>query len=374
MDVEPAVPAALSHGPGHAFNRLRAYLARRHPALALLVLTTLYLSTQMLLQGTLFGLWSWQEIVIAWLAYWVELALLVLLMYAVNLAVDAACLRCGAGRWWRLVVLALAFYAAAFGFALAAAAWRHVRAARPDFGVAAALAANWAVIAVYMAVVQALWRRAAEADVEALGLQRAGEALERESRQLRLQLLKAQIEPHFLFNTLANMRQLYRQEPARAVSMMRSLQSYLRAALPSLRRDDATLETELELVRAYLMLIGMRMAGRLNWRVHDSSGCAALPFPPMVVLTLVENAIRHGLEPLPAGGHVDVMVSVAAGWLEVRVRDDGVGFGVAQSGGSGVGLANVRSQLRVRFGSRARLALSARERGVEALILVPLSS
>ncbi|HEY8881430.1 MAG TPA: histidine kinase [Roseateles sp.] len=352
-------------------EHLREAWLRHRPALALLAFTTLYLSTQMLFQGKLFALWTLADIARAWFDYLLELSMLALLLYATYAGVDAACTR--AGRWTRLAWMALALYLVTWAFTLAGALWRSHGAAWPDLRFTAALAGRLAIVAIYLVGVQTLWQRARDVEAQEQGSRQSAEALERESRRMRLQLLKAQIEPHFLFNTLANVRQLYRLDPARAAPVMGSLQRYLRAALPRVRRDDATLADELALVRAYLMLVGMRMPDRLDYRVQDDSGCAAMVFPAMVVLTLVENAIRHGIEPSAGGGRVDVVASAANGWLSIRVRDNGVGFGAAQVSGTGVGLANVRSQLLARFGARARLSLADGAPGVEAILTMPVA-
>ena len=351
-------------------ERLRDAWMCHRPAVTALAFAAFYLSTQMLLQSTLFELWTPADILSAWLDYLLELALLGLLLYATYLAVHAACAR--AGRWLRLAGMALALYAVTWGFMLGSAWWRSGGAAVPDLYFSAAMAGRMAIVPVYMVGVQTLWQRARDLEAEAKASRQSAAALERASRTMRLQLLKAQIEPHFLFNTLANVRQLYRSQPERAAPVMHSLQRYLRAALHTARRDDATLADELELVRAYLVLVAMRMPARLDYGVQDRSGCAAMRFPALVLLTLVENAVRHGIEPSPRGGRIDVTASVAGGWLAIRVRDDGVGFGAAQQGGTGVGLANVRGQLQAHFGARARLTLADAGPGVEATVVLPL--
>jgi hypothetical protein len=350
---------------------LNPWPARHRRALALGGFATLCLSLQMLLQSTLFEFWTPWEIATAWLEYLGEQGGLALLLYAAYLGLDAACLRWRAGRWQRLAWMTLAFYALALGYTLLGMGWRSRFAVAPDLGFAAVLAGRLAIVAAYLVGVQTLWLRARDAEARAQQARLAAATLERESRQRRLQLLRAQLEPHFLFNTLANMRRLYRTEPERAGPMMQSLKCYLRAALPRVRRDDATLGDELALVQAYLMLISMRMPARLAWHVDDASGCAGLAFPPMLVLTLVENAIRHGIEPSPTGGRVDVSAQARGGWLSVHVRDSGVGLDAAQPSGTGVGLTNARSQLRARFGPQARLALLRRQPGVEAVITLP---
>ena len=196
------------------------------------------------------------------------------------------------------------------------------------------------------------------------------EQLAGDERELELQLLKAQIEPHFLFNTLANVRRLYRVQPHSGAQMMAHLKGYLRAALPGLRRSNPSLGDELALVQDYLALLKVRMGERLSYRVEDSSGLAELDFPPMVVLTLVENAVRHGLEPVSGGGHVDVQARIVDGCLQVTVIDDGVGLDSGSAGGTGVGLSNVRRQLQACYGHAAKLQIGSSGRGVAARIVM----
>ena len=201
-----------------------------------------------------------------------------------------------------------------------------------------------------------------------------GAALAREEHELQLRLLQAQIEPHFLFNTLANVRRLYQLHPDQGAQMMDSLKRYLRAALPSVRRADATLADELALVRSYLELLRMRMADRLVYTIVVDADLGATPFPPMIVMTLVENAIKHGLEPSEHGGRIDVRARRVGANLEVSVRDDGVGLNAQSTAGTGVGLANVRRQLTGRYGAAARLRLQPGSPGFSATIEVPLAA
>jgi LytS/YehU family sensor histidine kinase len=220
----------------------------------------------------------------------------------------------------------------------------------------------------------ALWQKTRRADSEAAALASGGAVLAREERELQLRLLQAQIEPHFLFNTLANVRRLYRLHPDQGAQMMDSLKRYLRAALPSVRRADATLADELALVRSYLELLRMRMGERLAYTIVVDAGLGATPFPPMIVATLVENAIKHGIEPSERGGRIEVRAQRLGATLAVSVRDDGAGLSAQSVQGTGVGLVNVRRQLTGRYGAAARLRLQPQSPGFDATIEVPLAA
>jgi len=203
---------------------------------------------------------------------------------------------------------------------------------------------------------------------------RAAEVLRRQLEsgmlEARLQALQAQVEPHFLFNTLAHVRHLYRTEPSRAKEMLESFRAYLRSALPHMRGNGSTLGRELSLVRAYLDVQQVRMGRRLAVDVDVPEALRDLPFPPMMLISLVENAIKHGLNPLPEGGAIGLAASDRDGMLIVSVTDDGRGIG--DNLGSGVGLANIRGRLFALYGDGASLALTAHApRGVRAALRVP---
>ena len=189
--------------------------------------------------------------------------------------------------------------------------------------------------------------------------------------QARAQLLQAQIEPHFLFNALANVRRLLRTEPAAARHMLGDLSRYLQQALPSLREPQTTLQREASLVQAYLAVHRVRMGPRLQSTLDIPPALQASLLPPMLLLTLVENAIKHGLAPLPEGGRITVTARADASVLTLSVTDDGAGM--AQTSGHGLGLANTRARLRAAYGSDAVLALRRNEpRGVVAMLRLPL--
>ena len=194
---------------------------------------------------------------------------------------------------------------------------------------------------------------------------------------LRLGVLQAQVEPHFLFNTLASVRALVRQDPAQAEATLDALVDFLRATIPKLREDrglHATLGQQLDLCSSYLALMQVRMGGRLTYDVRADDALRAAPFPPSLLITLVENAIKHGIEPRPGPGRIEIDAVRDGDTLRVQVRDDGAGLQPGLS--TGVGLANVREQLAARYGARAAFVLSpaAEGRGVCAEIRVPLGS
>lgn len=206
-------------------------------------------------------------------------------------------------------------------------------------------------------------------------LNRAQEA--RREAELRLSVLVAQVEPHFLFNTLAGVRSAILTEPARATAIVDHLVDYLRATIPQMRDDGASVQgrlaQQLEAARAYLALMQARIP-RLSFTVDSEVDDAALP--PLMLISLVENAIKHGVEPKIGPVHISVLArSLQADGeelLELTVTDNGVGFGGTTSG-SGIGLANIRERLEATFGQRASLTLKARtEGGVAAIIVLPL--
>jgi hypothetical protein len=188
--------------------------------------------------------------------------------------------------------------------------------------------------------------------------------------EAKLAALQAQVEPHFLYNTLASVQALTEVDPARANEMTGHLIQYLRNALPKMRESVSTVGQEIELVRAYLSILKMRMGERLAFTIDVPEALAALPFPPLMLPSLVENAIKHGLEPQREGGEVRITAALDAGRLKMVVSDTGRGF--SETPGAGVGLANIRERLAALYGEAARFTLEANApRGVVATIEVP---
>jgi len=197
----------------------------------------------------------------------------------------------------------------------------------------------------------------AEVRARAASATAAEEGLKRQLAEAQLKMMQAQVEPHFLFNTLASVDYLIETDPARASTMQKNLIQYLRAALPQMREGSTTLGKEMALCRAYLEILRVRMEDRLRFAVNVPQGLSSARFPPMMLQSLVENAIKHGLEPKPEGGSLTLSADTSRGRLRVTVADTGLGFGAAGTAGGGVGLDNVRERLAALYGGQATLRI-----------------
>lgn len=187
---------------------------------------------------------------------------------------------------------------------------------------------------------------------------------ERDAADLRLAVLQAQVEPHFLFNTLASVRSLVATDPKRAAATIDALSDYLRSTLPSFRDtglQDATLGKQIDICHRYLELMNVRMDGRIRIVVEADQSVRAMAFPPLILISLVENAVKHGIEPKPGPGEIAIRAGLHDGRLSVAVEDDGAGLTPGPR--HGLGLTNVRAQLRNRFGGDASLDIAGREGG-----------
>lgn len=195
---------------------------------------------------------------------------------------------------------------------------------------------------------------------------------ERRATEAQLRLLQAQMEPHFLFNTLANLQALIDEDPARASLMLETFTDYLRSSLTQFRTGTGTLGDELALAETYLKLQQMRMADRLAYRIEADDEARAATLPPLVLQPLVENAIRHGLEPKIEGGTVTLRARTDGMRLTIEVADDGLGIDARpRRPGAGVALDNLRQRLRTIFDDRARVELLAGDPGTRAVLTLP---
>jgi signal transduction histidine kinase len=217
-------------------------------------------------------------------------------------------------------------------------------------------------------------KKRAEAETMTANAAAERESMQRQLSETKMQMMQAQVEPHFLFNTLASVEFLIETDPPRASAMQRSLIQYLRAVLPQMR-DNAVvtnLGREVDMVKAYLNLLKMRMEERLTVDMNIPDGLRTAAFPPMMLQSMVENAIKHGLECKAEGGTLRIVAEVASGKLRVIVADDGVGFGVMPSDGTGLGLPTIRERLKLLHGDQGQLHIAPNSpSGVIATIEVP---
>lgn len=214
----------------------------------------------------------------------------------------------------------------------------------------------------------------AEEKAKAANASAEREALLRQVSEAQMQMMQAQVEPHFLFNTLASVEYLIETDPPRAAKMQRSLIAYLRAVLPQMRENAAktNLGREADMVKAYLELLKMRMEERLNIDFIMPDSLRNASFPPMMLQSLVENAIKHGLEVKTEGGTLQFRAEVLHNRLSVTVRDDGLGFGAVASNGTGLGLQNIRERLKLIYKDKAQIIISPNQpSGVCVTIEIP---
>jgi hypothetical protein len=217
-------------------------------------------------------------------------------------------------------------------------------------------------------------KKRAEAQAVAANAAAEREALQRQVTEAKMQMMQAQVEPHFLFNTLASVEHLIETDPPRASAMQRSLIQYLRAVLPQMRENAAitNLGREADMVKSYLDLLKMRMEERLHVDFQVPEGLRSAAFPPMMLQSLVENAIKHGLEGKQEGGTLSVKAEIMHNKLRVSVTDDGMGFGVVPSTSTGLGLQSIRERLTLLHGKNAQLVITPNSpSGVCATIEVP---
>ncbi|GJI87397.1 sensor histidine kinase [Duganella hordei] len=237
------------------------------------------------------------------------------------------------------------------------------------------------VLAVAIALVMYWVRGSAEKRLErALDEARQKELMSSTARLLaeaRLRALQAQIEPHFLYNTLANVVSLIGPKPAQAQHMLERFIDYLRASLASSRSEEATLGTETRLVAAYLDVLAVRMGERLRYRIELPDELRQFAIAPMLLQPVVENAISHGLEPKVEGGEIVVSARVEGAWLCLQISDTGVGLQETASAkpGGGVGLSNLRERLRSLYGGAARVELLENQPcGMTVRLMLPLKA
>ncbi len=239
------------------------------------------------------------------------------------------------------------------------------------------------LLVVASAVIKFTYKGQKQAEVKAAKATETAEAesLKRQVVEARMAAMQAQVEPHFLFNTLASIDHLIETDPARASVMQKNLIALLRASMPSMREAAGSgqsvrdLGREIAVIRPYLEILKVRMEERLSTEIAVPEGLMSAEFPPMMIQTLVENAIKHGLEPKAEGGLLRVAAEIVHGKLQMTVADTGLGFGMAATAGTGVGLANIRERLQMLYGAKASLTVSANQpSGTVVTVTVPYKS
>jgi sensor histidine kinase YesM len=243
----------------------------------------------------------------------------------------------------------------------------------PGF-VAVVLAAGL-LAALPMIAVSVLRNRQYEVLTAQLQAEAERERLARELSEARLRMLRAQIEPHFLFNTLGAVQQLAQHGAPRAAELTANLIAFLRGSLGDMRSDEVGLRAEFSLVESYLNVMQVRLGARLRFRIDLPPALDAVRVPSMIVLTLVENAVKHGIEPALRGGEIVVSAQQEEGIVRLRVADSGVGMDPAPDDETGgMGLDNVRHRLRLAYGDAASMALHDADPGLVADIVIPVAA
>jgi sensor histidine kinase YesM len=220
----------------------------------------------------------------------------------------------------------------------------------------------WLFIAA-SAILKITYKGRIQAEVKAAAATETAESeqLKRQVVEARMAAMQAQVEPHFLFNTLASIDHLIETDPKRASQMQKNLIALLRASMPTLRDMQPSahnLGREMAVIRPYLEILKVRMEDRLQTDIQVPDGLLSAEFPSMMIQSLVENAIKHGLEPKAEGGRLTVKAEIVHGKLAVTVADTGLGFGKAPTAGTGTGLNNIRERLQLLHGAKASMTVA----------------
>jgi LytS/YehU family sensor histidine kinase len=346
-------------------RRARRWARRTGKTVAVAVVIALGLSLQFLAQPYIWRDWPLHDIAVGWLCVCRDRVIVAtFIAAAISLVRRTQVLRIRSG------LLALGVAAGAVVGEICVVA---LYDQEETIGSVLMHALRWSAIALAAAAIYYLWRNASDTRDQlrrgALRRQRAEQLM----TTTRLAALRQQIEPHFLFNTLATVRRLHQTEPAAGAVMLANFIDYLRRLLPMLDRALVTLGDEVTLIDTYLAVVSVRMAGRLQIRIELPEKLRGVNIPTLALATLVENAVKHGIAPLPDGGEIHVSATAEHGFVSVCVADNGVGLKADGAGGSGIGLYNIRTRLAALHGSRGTLRVEGNgPRGVRATMRFPL--
>jgi hypothetical protein len=350
---------------GLSLARGRERLAPTVELFAWALLVAILMSTQFLFQPFVWRNWELADIIPAWLEIARDRVIVALAIVATLAAAHGFH---PSGRHWRLALQALAIvFGAGLGEMILAGLGSQNDRMDPISIVGRVVC--WSLVAGAIAVMRHLWRSGAALSA-AEEETRIDEAhLRRLAASTRLETLRRQIEPHFLFNTLATIRRLREIDPERGQHLLGRLFDYMSATLADENTRRSSLADEVDLVRAFLDVCASRMSGRLLVTCDVPEALGALPFPPLILATLAENAMKHGIFPLNQGT-IAITARRVGDMVEVEMADDGVGFG--GEGGNGLGLANITERLRLLHGPAASLRLRGNiPRGVRASVRIP---
>jgi len=358
--------------PGRGASAAREWRFPLRTAVAWALGLALAMSTQYLAQPFVWRYWTVEEVLLGWLDVLRDRILVAVPVALALAAVVRAPVTTLAGRAG-LVGLAVpvgAVAGEALGLVLGSGG------ERIDAWSVLGRVMQWTALGLCAAVAYGAWSRnreaAAEARASALAISRHRSLLV----ETQLQALRQQLDPHFLFNTLATIRHLSGARMEEGADLLRHLNDYL-ASTSAQARDATTLGAEIDLVASYLAITRIRMTGRLAVEIAVPASLRAYACPPLTLATLVENAVKHGITPRAEGGTIRVEARREGAWLCLVVTDTGAGIAPAtmeRVGGAGIGLANLRARLRALHGDRAALVLRGNApRGVQAEVRLPVT-
>ena len=336
------------------------------------VAVAIFMSTQYLFQPFVWEYWPADEVLLGWLEVVADRALVALSIALALIVATRVPVRTLGARTSLIAVAIVGGAAAGEAVLLAVGS----TGARDDLAALSGRVAQWTGLALCISGMYYLWVSNNEARAAARADELRRSTTEALIVQTQLQALRQQIDPHFLFNTLATIRRLNETEATDGASLLRHLLDYLRSTMPT-SGYCTTLGDEVDLVRSHLAIVAIRMTGRLAVEIDVPDDLRRYACPPLTLATLVENAVKHGITPAADGGTISVRARRAGRILEVCVEDTGVGISPANDnlGGAGIGLANIRARLRALYRDAASLEIGANvPRGVRAVIRLPIGS